>query len=135
MRTITERFVCFVLTTHGPKTQRELDAIVQGNFNHLERSLRSLRREGWIKKVDDQYIALSESERADWLTPAAKWFREGTTVDAHYDRKQYWFEGIHHAGCLEQEIRRMRKQDWFRLGDELRVRELFAEMSEVSDAE
>jgi hypothetical protein len=151
--TQTERLIHLALTNNeGPLTITSLLPIVGGSAEYVVRVLRSMLRDGTIKKVticpvsfcpevkvayrsadvdriETGYLALNHEKRAGWLTPWDRWERD--VRDGFVGRRsgQHNTIPIISVAALQKEIDRLWHKIWFKLGDERALRALFPEFS------
>jgi hypothetical protein len=149
-RTQTERLIYLALKTEGQLRHAELQDVVGGNPEHLSKTLRTMQRDGLIRRVpnppspigigmnaidiraclDRPYEVMTNEQRAEWLTPFIKnWHRdkEGNLVGSHNNGQ--WVTGspdsVRSPKDLEETLDHLRRKTWFRAGDEIVIRRLF----------
>lgn len=140
-KTQTERLIHFALTTQGPLSLKELAVIVEGSPTHLERTLRSMLRDGIIRETDENgfrislptrwvYFALSETDARAWNTPRHDWKRiEGNLLlggrfPGHVVEGPTAINRKSHLATLLDELHEFER---ITLGDERAIRALFPE--------
>jgi hypothetical protein len=138
--TQTERLIYLTLTTQGPLELTELLRIIGGSAGYAIRTLRAMQREGYVRTCTISaipykrgYEALTVAQRQEWITSACTWVRDEpngfwgnakTSVGSQANSVP-----IKDAAALEREIDRLWQENWFRLGDEQALRNLFPEFT------